>query len=151
MHKWGCSLESVRRYVSSPLIDVGNAGILYTTGKTFKAFRAEIDTVVTYSFFRDKLDTIIFNIQDKRSNALLQSIITKELTERYGMLPEEKYVGEHYEHYSEVNIHIDGYILRTWDLDGFTISMRYYNNDKLSLFFAPRPWQKKIPFLRNFP
>ena len=35
VHKWGCSIESIRRYVSSSLIDVHNVGVAFTTYKHF--------------------------------------------------------------------------------------------------------------------
>lgn len=138
VHKWGCSVESVRRYVSSPLVSVGNTGTIYTTGKSFKAFYAKISTIVYYCFTTDgKLDSVMFEIKDKRSNVLLQSIITRELSELYGISPDEKYVGEQY---LGGKIHIDGYISRFWRTKGFSAFMSYDDNGNLFLSFSPMPW-----------
>ena len=108
-----------------------------STGKSFKAFRANVDTVVVYSFFQDKLSSIHFQINDKRSNQLLQSVITKELTELYRMSPEEEYVAEQY---LENGFHIPGKIWRTWKTKGLVVHMSYYDDGGLSLVFGPLQW-----------
>ena len=128
------SVESIRQHVSSPLINLYDLGRFYTTDKTFKAFRAKIDTVVEYCFIDDKLDKVRFNIKDKRNNALLQSIIAKELTRLYGMSPEEEYIGERYSN----GIRLTGYISHKWNTKGLTVQMRYFDSDELILLFSPR-------------
>lgn len=63
VHKWGCSVDSIRRYVSSPLRIFNDEGTVYTTGKSFKAFNAKIDTVVCYDCPYRRLEMIILSFQ----------------------------------------------------------------------------------------
>ena len=48
VHRWGCSVESIRKYVAAPLKKVGNTGHLFSTQKSFKAFRCKVDVFVLY-------------------------------------------------------------------------------------------------------
>lgn len=90
VHKWGCTVESIRRYVANPLYSMGTEGF-YSTYKSFKAFKSKIDVVVVYRFDNNKLGSIIFIITDKRKMTSLQSIIAKELTELYKTDPVKYY------------------------------------------------------------
>ena len=126
VHKWGCSVDSIRRYVSSPLMLMDNFGTIaaYTTNKPFKAFRAKIDTVVWYTFENEKLHSIVFHVDDKRSKAYLEAIITRELTELYGIYPENEYK--------------EKYLVRKWNPSGLFVSLWYNSTDNtISLFFKP--------------
>lgn len=126
VHKWGCSVESIRRYVSSPLKEIGNTGTLFTTGKSFKAFNAKIDTIVIYSFNNNKLESIYFYIDDKHNKALLDSTIIRELTERYGAYQNDGYTN-------------DGALVRTWYSPSLLISSRYnVGNNEIFVVFRPR-------------
>ncbi|MBQ7733033.1 MAG: trypsin-like peptidase domain-containing protein [Synergistaceae bacterium] len=131
VHKWGCSVESVRRYVSAPLIAIDNSGMFFSTGRIFKAFRAKIDTIVTYFFLSEKLDSILFEFKDRRNKSSLASIITRELTELYGTEPKEEE-----EYVSLLNALVHRWI---WYPYGLTVSLDYDSNETfLSLSFCPR-------------
>lgn len=125
VHKWGCSLESVRRYVSSPLRPVGNNQNYYSTYKTFKAFNAKIDTFVVYEFTRGKLNAVIL-IPDttSRSTNTIDRLITSELTKNYG--------------FGSDDYHERGIIERTWDMHGMTVTLLNNRNQNfLGVQFSP--------------
>ena len=79
VHRWGCSVESIRRYVAAPLQRVGDSKRLWSTFKAFKAFKKKIDTVVVYEFERDRLCKVIFY----PDNGHVETI-KRELTALYG-------------------------------------------------------------------
>lgn len=124
VHKWGCRVESIERYVSSPLRIVGQDGTTYTTGKSFKAFRGKIDTVVYYHCPYGKLGTIVFSIDDSRSKVSLCDLIVRELTELYGTLPLSEYA--------------DGTAVRLWYQRGLSVALLYNGeHDSLIVVFEP--------------
>lgn len=110
VHKWGCSVESVRRYVSSPLQETNLEGF-YSTFKKFKAFKVKVETLVFYHFWNDKLYAVTF-ITNPQKN--LEASITKELTERYHTKPESKYAT-----YDKIGTVIE----RTWRTPGLIIEL----------------------------
>ena len=86
VHKWGCSVESVKKYVSSPLEKIGNFDTLYTTYRFYKIrdFRTKIEFGVVYVFYRNRLNSIIFVTVGRNNSSSIFSSLTNELSRLYG-------------------------------------------------------------------
>ena len=128
VHKWGCSVESIRRYVSSPLNRVGNTGNLYTTGKAFKAFRAKIDTIVVYGFTQNKLNSITFipeSATDTTEWAIYKELFNIYRSPRY-IESDNKEDGPELGH---------DYTYRTigWELENLAVTIHHDKRDKRSI------------------
>lgn len=90
VHRWGCSVESIRKYVAAPLKKVGNTGHLFSTQKSFKAFRCKVDVFVLYEFKRNQLCSISFLLDNESAGDYVDTII-EELADLYGIDPYEDY------------------------------------------------------------
>ncbi|WP_299075658.1 trypsin-like peptidase domain-containing protein [uncultured Fretibacterium sp.] len=90
VHQWGCSVESIRKYVAAPLKKVGNTGRLFSTQRSFKAFRCKVDVFVLYEFKRNQLCSIGFLLDDENAGEYVDTII-EELSDLYGTDPYEDY------------------------------------------------------------
>lgn len=90
VHRWGCSVESIRKYVAAPLKKVGNTGHLFSTQKSFKAFRCKVDVFVLYEFKRNQLCSISFLLDNENAGDYVDTII-EELADLYGIDPYEDY------------------------------------------------------------
>lgn len=90
VHRWGCSIESIRKYVAAPLKKVGNTGHLFSTQKSFKAFRCKVDVFVLYEFKRNQLCSISFLLDNENAGDYVDTII-EELADLYGIDPYEDY------------------------------------------------------------
>lgn len=92
-HNWGCSVESIKKYVAGPLKPMGNSRTAFSTLKTFKAFRLKIDAFVVYEFKHNRLGRVIL-IPDSRDAGRYVNAIVKELSELY-RAPRKSYNGGH--------------------------------------------------------
>ena len=112
VHKWGCSVESIRRYVSAPLIDFGDG--IYSTRKKFKAYT-------------DKLDTLVFITYSQRD---VEPSITREITNLYGTPAHSGY--NNYEGIGNI-------LERTWYTSGLVIHLtRNVKWNTVTVKFSPR-------------
>ena len=127
VHKWGCSVDSVRSYVASPLQYTGVEEI-YSTYKPFKAFKAKIDTVVYYVFDNNRLGSICFIAKGTNN---IEYTIMRELTELYHVTP--RY------HYGTAN-NGESTVTRTWFSSGLIVSSinSILNSNEVFISFAPR-------------
>ena len=99
VHRWGCSVESIRKYVAAPLKKVGNTGHLFSTQKSFKAFRCKVDVFVLYEFKRNQLCSISFLLDNESAGDYADTII-EELSDLYGTDPYEDYKDDCHIRYS---------------------------------------------------
>ena len=86
VHKWGCSVESVRKYVSSPLKRLGDAGEIFTTYRFYKVseFQTKIDFGVVYLFDNDRLNSVIFITDGRNKSGSIFSFLTSDISRLYG-------------------------------------------------------------------
>ena len=126
VHKWGCSVESIRRYVAAPLQASSVPGF-YSTYKAFKAFRKKIDTFVVYGFRNNHLNSVMFVVDSHGNNIFtLEFDILNELFERYNLYPAMQF-GD------------DGTTMHIWELQNLRVVLsRNLPNKYLSVLFTPK-------------
>lgn len=125
VHKWGCSVESVRKYVSSPLklLDsFDNYNKLFTTYRLYKIkdFKTKTEFGVVYGFSNDSLKSVIFIADVKRDFGKIFSSLTRDISNLYG-------------YYRKQNPDV-----LTWNKYGLDVSLRKdTRNQFIAIIFSP--------------
>ena len=126
VHKWGCSVESIRRYVAAPLQASSVPGF-YSTYKAFKAFRKRVDTFVVYGFENNRLNSVTLIVDIRGKDIFnLELDIMRELFELYKLYPDMKF-GD------------DGTMMHIWELlDLRVVLFRNWSKNYINVMFSPR-------------
>ena len=80
----------LQREGTGQTVKVGNTGHLFSTQKSFKAFRCKVDVFVLYEFKRNQLCSISFLLDKENAGDYVDTII-EELADLYGTDPYEDY------------------------------------------------------------
>ena len=83
--KWNATFSSIERTLNKELESINNSEILFTAGEIYKAFRANLDVIVCYTFDNYKLKGVIFipRISEYNAESTINKLI-RELSDIYG-------------------------------------------------------------------